>query len=431
MNKLAGYWLTENQVRSWVTTEDGGDAGIRRANRLISRDETLNRRLFVCSVTAWLALVLLLSGFATMAYAAPQLTGFKMVQQDNLILHFDLDAADASADMFTLSKPDRLVIDLPKTTLGTDLPTEHFDSGVVRAIRYAQHGDDFLRVVLDLRRAVAPTSRIVRRQGGQRLIIDMGVPADSTLGDPRHSAAPADSQRDVIIAIDAGHGGRDPGAIGRENTYEKDVVLAIAIRLHNQLVAVPGIRPVLIRDSDVHVDLRERIDRARRAKADIFVSIHADAIDRGGASGSSVYALSLDGASSEAAAWLAKSENEAAALYGNVSLNEMEDGLAQTLLNLTQGNTMERSLEVGYEVLAELARIGKVHKPSVEQAAFAVLKSPDIPSILIETAFISDRDEEKKLNSPKYQEQVAAAIGQGLYNYLLRRAPEGTFISAE
>jgi len=160
------------------------------------------------------------------------------------------------------------------------------------------------------------------------------------------------------------------------------------------------------------------------------LSIHADAIDREGANGSSVYALSLDGASSEAAAWLAKRENEAAALYGEVSLGELEDSLAQTLLNLTQGNTMERSIEVGYDVLQELGKIGSVHKSTVEQAAFAVLKSPDIPSILVETAFISNRAEEKKLNSPDYQEQLAIAIGQGLYNFLLRRAPAGTFFSS-
>ena len=377
---------------------------------------------------AWM---LLFSSFTPTAYSAPKLYGFKMVQQDNLMLHFDLDSADAVAETFTLIKPDRLVIDLLGATLGTDLPTEEFATGLVKAVRYAQHDDDYLRVVVDLRRPVEHTSRIVPRQGGQRLIVDMGVPADATLGDTKRNTAPVDSKRDVIIAIDAGHGGRDPGAIGRNNTYEKNVVLAIAIRLHNQLVAVPGIRPVLTRDSDVFVDLRERIDRARRAKADMFVSIHADAIEREGASGSSVYALSLDGASSEAAAWLAKSANEAAALHGNVSLGELEDGLAQTLLNLTQGNTMERSLEAGYDVLAELAKIGSVHKPNVEQAAFAVLKSPDIPSILVETAFISNRSEEKKLNSPDYQEQLATAIGQGLYNYLLRRAPEGTYLSSD
>jgi len=346
------------------------------------------------------------------------------------MLHLDLDSADARAVPFTLSDHDRLVIDLLGATLGTELPDEEFATGLVKGVRYAQHGDEYLRVVFDLRAPVDYSYWIVPRQGGQRLIVDMGVPADASLTDTHPDTVVADSRRDVIIAIDAGHGGKDPGAIGRNNTYEKDVVLAIAIRLHNQLVAVPGIRPVLIRDSDVFVELRERIDRARRANADMFVSIHADAIEREGASGSSVYALSLDGASSEAAAWLAKRENEAAALYGEVSLGELEDSLAQTLLNLTQGNTMERSIEVGYDVLQELGKIGSVHKSTVEQAAFAVLKSPDIPSILVETAFISNRNEEKKLNSPDYQDQLATAIGQGLYNFLQRRAPAGTYFSS-
>ena len=369
-------------------------------------------------------------GLMPMAHAGPKLTGFKMVQQDNLMLHLDLDSTDARAKPFTLSNHDRLVIDLLGATLGTELPDEEFDTGLVKGVRYSQHGDEYLRVVVDLRAPVDYSYRIVQRQGGQRLIVDMGMPANALLSDSQPDTMIADRQRDVIIAIDAGHGGKDPGAIGRNNTYEKDVVLAIAIRLHNQLVAVPGIRPVLIRDSDVFVELRERLDRARRANADMFVSIHADAIDREGANGSSVYALSLDGASSEAAAWLAKRENEAAALYGEVSLGELEDSLAQTLLNLTQGNTMERSIEVGYDVLQELGKIGSVHKSTVEQAAFAVLKSPDIPSILVETAFISNRAEEKKLNSPDYQEQLAIAIGQGLYNFLLRRAPAGTFFSS-
>jgi len=365
------------------------------------------------------------------ATAAPKLYGFKMVQQDNLMLHFDLDSAEASAEMFILTKPDRLVIDLPRATLGTQLPTEEFQTGVVKAIRYAQHGDQFLRIVLDLRGEVSPTSHIVPRQGGQRLVVNMGVPSGVTRDDRWRTQPSQQTLRDVVIAIDAGHGGRDPGAIGPSNTYEKDVVLGVAIRLHNQLVGIRGIVPVLVRDSDVYIDLRERMEIARRANADIFVSIHADAINRETAQGSSVYALSMDGASSEAAAWLAKRENEAAALYGDVALSGLENGLAQTLINLTQGNTMERSIEVGTDVLAELARLGPVHKPTVEQAAFAVLKSPDIPSILVETAFISNRAEERKLNSSRYQEKLATAIGRGLYTYLQRRAPAGTYLAAQ
>lgn len=345
------------------------------------------------------------------------------------MLHFDLDSEDASAEMFTLAKPHRLVIDLPRASLNTELPTETFATGLVKRIRYAQHAGEYLRIVLDLTQAISPTLDIVPRQGGQRLVINTGVSAAQALLDAGRSIAPDLSNRDVVIAIDAGHGGKDPGAIGRTNTFEKEVVLAVAIRLHNQLAAVTGIKPVLIREKDTYIQLRERMNIARRSNADIFVSIHADAIQHESAFGSSVYALSMDGATSEAAAWLAKSENEAAALYGDVTLHGMEDGLAETLINLTQGNTMERSIEVGADVLSELKKLGPVHKNTVEQAAFAVLKSPDIPSILVETAFISNPAEEKKLNNPEYQERLAVAIGQGLYNYLLRRAPVGTYLS--
>ena len=365
------------------------------------------------------------------AMAETQLNGFKMVQQDNLMLHFDLDSVDARADMFMLREPHRLVIDLLKATLGTELPSERFDSGVVEGIRYAQHGDDYLRVVLDLRRAIEPVMRIVPRQGGQRLIVDMGVSADASLAGQQRGPASVDNTRNVIVAIDAGHGGKDPGAVGYRKSLEKDIVLDIAIRLHNQLVGVQGIKPVLIREDDVYINLRHRMEIARQAHADIFVSIHADAINHKQAYGSSVYALSMDGATSEAAAWLADSENQAAALYGDVSLSGLEDGLARTLINLTQGNTMERSLEAGAFVLKELEKIGPVHKRSVEQAAFAVLKSPDIPSILIETAFISNPEEEKKLANPDYQEQLAGAIASGLYSYLSRRAPAGTLLAAQ
>jgi len=385
----------------------------------------ISRAVFVWVLIGWVSLLPL------QVLAAPQLYEFKMVQQDNLMLHFDLDSENAGIDMFLLTKPDRLVIDLPGTTLSAQLPTEQFDTGIVKGIRYAQHDEGFLRIVLDLRRSVSPTSQIVSRQGGERLIVDMGVSADAAMADRGRAQAPDQPLRDVVIAIDAGHGGRDPGAIGRKETYEKDVVLAVAIRLHNQLVDIQGIEPVLIRDTDEYIDLRERMERARNVDADIFVSIHADAINREQAHGSSVYALSLDGASSEAAAWLAKSENETAALYGDVALQGLDNGLAQTLINLTQGNTMERSIELGTDVLSELATLGPIHKQSVEQAAFAVLKSPDIPSILIETAFISNLAEERKLNSPEYQEHLAAAIGQGLYKYLHRRAPVGTYLAKE
>jgi len=239
------------------------------------------------------------------------------------------------------------------------------------------------------------------------------------------------SLRDAVVAIDAGHGGKDPGAVGPRKTREKDITLAVAKRLYRRLLEQPGIKPVMIRSTDVYVGLRQRMNIARKQGADLFVSIHADAVKRSAANGSSVYTLSMGGASSEAAAWLAKSENESAALHGELTLGGMDDSLSQTLLNLTQGSTMERSMEAGADILAELKTIGNVHKPSVEHAAFAVLKSPDIPSVLVETAFISNPEEEKKLRSKKYQETLARSIERGIVKYLQRRATEGTYLAAQ
>jgi len=367
--------------------------------------------------------------------AEPKLYGFRIVQQDNVLLHFDLDSNATEANLFSLSEPHRLVVDLPRTKLATKMPSETFVRGVVKGVRYAQHADEYLRVVVDLRSAVAPTYQIVPRQGGQRLVIDLGVssvpqaaaavPMQPVVTDTSNKAL-----RNTVVAIDAGHGGRDPGAIGPRKTQEKDITLAVAWRLYQRLLTQPGIKPVLIRNEDVYVGLRERMDIAREHEADLFVSIHADAVQRRAAKGSSVYTLSMDGASSEAAAWLAKHENESASLFGEVVLDGMDDILSQTLLNLAQGATMEMSMEAGADILDELKTIGFVHKPSVEQAAFAVLKSPDIPSVLVETAFISNPDEERKLITAAYQEKLARSIERGIVRFLLRRAPEGTHLAA-
>jgi N-acetylmuramoyl-L-alanine amidase len=394
----------------------------------------------------WSGLALLTASMLLVesAVAEPKLYGFRIVQQDHVMLHFDLDSSAAAAQLFSLAEPHRLVVDLPGTTLATELPSETFIQGVVRGVRYAQHKGGYLRVVVDLRRAVSPTYQIIPRQGGQRLIIDLGVegaPAYRALPDAQAQPQTADSGstqvigsatlRDTVVAIDAGHGGKDPGAIGPRKTREKDITLAVAKKLYQRLLAQPGIKPVMIRGDDVYVGLRERMDIARKHGADLFVSIHADAVKRSAAKGSSVYTLSMDGASSEAAAWLADSENQSAALYGEVMLDGMGDILSQTLLNLTQGSTMERSMEAGADILTELKTVGYIHKPSVEQAAFAVLKSPDIPSVLVETAFISNPEEEERLKSGKYQEKLARSMARGIVKYLQRRAPEGTYLAAQ
>jgi len=373
----------------------------------------------------------LLLGKAGLATAGTRLSAFRMVQQSNIVLHFDLDAPVAGIQVFALDKPERLVIDLPGTLLNPALEPMRYEAGALSGVRYGVRNGSDLRIVIDLRRSIAPAWRFVEHKGATRLLIDLGVKGDPGLAGSGYTVEEPMVLRDVVVAIDAGHGGKDPGAIGQRQTREKDVVLAIARRLFKVLVAQPGITPIMIRDSDVYVELRDRMRLARERKADLFVSIHADAFMRAEAQGSSVYTLSLDGASSEAAAWLAKSENEAAALYGDLALDGMAAGLRETLLDLAQNSSLESSFEVGSEVLSRLKGVGRVHKSNVEQANFAVLKSPDIPSILIETAFISNLEEEKKLNNASYQSSLAEAIGKGISAYLVRQAPEGTLLAEQ
>ncbi len=360
------------------------------------------------------------------------LVGFRLVHQDNVMLHFDLVGPAEEASLFALEKPQRLVIDFSNTALQTALPDRIFEQGAVQSVRSGSQADGRLRIVVDLRQPVSATYQFVARGDGRRLVVDLGVPGNAELA--THSqrqrepeSRPAAGGRDVIIAIDAGHGGKDPGAIGQRGTREKDIVLPVARRLQARLASTPGIKPVMIRDRDVFVALRERLRLARTMKADLFISIHADAFKRKSAHGSSVYALSLKGATSEAAKWLAEKQTENAALFGDVALDGLSDTLKSTLLDLAQNATLEASLDMGGEVLKQLKRIGPVHKKSVEQAPFAVLKSPDIPSLLVETAFISNLQEERKLKSPQFQEELAQAVHNGVVNYLKRRAPQGSF----
>jgi N-acetylmuramoyl-L-alanine amidase len=229
----------------------------------------------------------------------------------------------------------------------------------------------------------------------------------------------------VIIAIDAGHGGDDPGASGRRGTREKHVVLAIARQLERLIKKEPGMRPVMIRNGDYYLGLRKRMQKARAMQADLFISIHADAFRNGRASGSSVYVLSQNGATSEAAQWLAKSENSSD-LIGGVSLDDKDDLLRSVLLDLSQNATIAASLDVGSSVLKELGGVGKLHKKRVEQAGFAVLKSPDIPSILVETGYISNKREERNLRDKGYQRKLAVAMLKGVRRYFSQNAPPGT-----
>jgi N-acetylmuramoyl-L-alanine amidase len=243
------------------------------------------------------------------------------------------------------------------------------------------------------------------------------------------SVATAHRGRDLVIAVDAGHGGKDPGAIGRSGTREKQVTLAIARRLAAAIDREEGMRAVMVRDDDRFISLRGRILKARDHKADMFVSIHADSVRDRAVGGSSVYVLSLRGASDEAARWLAEREN-AADLIGGVSLDDKNDVLASVLLDVTQKESVSNSVDAAESILGSLRGVTIVHRPRVQHAGFVVLKSPDIPSVLVETAFISNSADERRLKDPVHQLKVAEAIHAGVRSYFYARPPPGTRIAA-
>ena len=288
--------------------------------------------------------------------------------------------------------------------------------------------------MLDLKQPVKYKSFLLEPndQYGHRLVVDIAAKAGAGTSLPvvTEIIPPADKPRDIIIAIDAGHGGEDPGALGRHGTREKDVVLAIARRVKAAVDAEPGMKGVLVRTGDYYIPLRNRMTIARKHKADFFVSIHADAFKDARARGSSVYVLSKRGASSEAAKWLAEKENSAD-LVGGVSLDDKDEILASVLLDLSQTASMQASHDAADQVLRNLRKLGPVHATKVQKARFVVLKSPDIPSMLVETAFISNPKEEKKLRDPSHQTQIARAILDGVKRYFERYPPPGSLIAME
>jgi len=333
--------------------------------------------------------------------------------------------------LFVLNNPARVVVDLRDTSLGVkvDRPTDA--DKLLEGIRHASRNHRDLRVVFDLRKPVRPRSFLLKpnKQYGYRLVVDLydkGDVAKSLKETIKRSAPRSPSKlRDLIIAIDAGHGGEDPGTIGRKGTREKDVVLAIAKELKQQIQNAHGMRPVMVRRGDYYVGLRRRMKIAREHRADLFVSIHADSFKDPRVRGSSVYVLSRNGASSEAARWLAEQEN-AADLVGGVSLDDKDDLLASVLLDLSQTATLSASTDVGTNVLKQLGTTGKTHKRRVQRAGFMVLKSPDIPSILVETAFLSNPSEEKRLRNRAQQRKIAKAMVAGVKGYFKHNAPPGT-----
>ncbi len=327
----------------------------------------------------------------------------------------------------------RLVIDLKQATapqLFTLAPVAAYQHRLVFDLHPTKERDPLLALIQDKSKAEQQAAQAVQDALGEfigKINKPIGTPPPISTPVPAAAAsAPPMTQaridRLVIVAIDPGHGGEDPGAIGPTGLREKDVVLSVALKLRDALNAVPGMRAMLTRDADFFVPLHERVRKARRVQADLFVSIHADAFFKPHARGASVFALSQNGASSSAARWMADREN-AADLVGGVNIKVKDATVARALLDMSTTAQIKDSLKLGSEVLGQIRKVGYLHKGSVEQAGFAVLKAPDMPSILVETAFISNPEEEAKLRSDAYREQLVGALASGIKRYFAKNPP--------
>jgi N-acetylmuramoyl-L-alanine amidase len=386
---------------------------------------------------AWAALVLCATAQAASSAASTvRKVELSAASADSARIVLDLSAIPAR-DVFTIEKtgdkPERIVIDLSATRLASGVRLPRAAAGPVLAVRSGMQGKT-LRLVVELSRKLQPEVSV----SGSRLTIDIGAPRKLAAEAPalqpalppaptpvRAAHAPEDTGRDIIVAVDAGHGGVDPGASGIKGTKEKDVTLAIARSLAKLIDAEPGYKAYLVRNEDRKIPLPERRDRASRAKADMFVSIHADSIKDRSVAGSSVYVLSEKGASNETARLLAQQEN---AVDGKDS-NEQEDLLSSVMMAISQKKNIVDSVEVAEHALSFLDRVGTVRKTQVQRAEFAVLKVPNIPSILVETAYISNPREEMKLKDPAHQAAVAEAIFNGVREHFRSSPPDGTLVA--
>lgn len=399
---------------------------------------------------------LLLTAVTVDALAVTQVKSMRLWRApDNTRLVFDL-SGPVQHSVFTLSAPDRLVIDINGATLAAPLNVSTSNTPI-SSVRSAQRTPTDLRVVVDLKKSVTPKSFTLapNAQYGNRLVVDLydqeadavaastpaAPPAQAPATTPAVPATPAQpaiklppvpsGKRDIVVAIDAGHGGEDPGASGSRGQHEKDIVLQIAKELQRQINTEKGYRAELTRTGDYFIPLRKRTEIARKKGADLFISIHADAAPSRAAFGASVFALSDRGATSETARWLADTENRSDLIggAGNVSLDDKDRMLAGVLLDLSMTATLSSSLNVGQKVLGNMGRVTSLHKQRVEQAGFMVLKSPDIPSILVETGFISNNNEAAKLATASHQQALARSIHTGVRQYFQQNPPPGTYIA--
>lgn len=424
-------------------------------------------RLFICILLALTAPVV----------GAAELRDVRLWNGDEATrVVFDLNQ-DVQHKVFTLSNPDRIVIDISNVDeKGVAVATDAQPTGVVERIRSAPREGGDLRVVLDLDKTVTPKSFMLPPDGshGYRLVLDLygptpslsqlqaggtpsvsadsavnavavaapeakpaviapavAKPADTTIAPTTVTTTmPRPATRPIIVAIDPGHGGQDPGAIGYSGLMEKTVTLAIARRLAKLVDAQPGYRAVLTRDGDYYVGLRDRINKARMAQADLFISIHANAYKNRSTQGSAVFVLSDRGASSESARWLAQKEN-AADMVGGVDVQDKDKELAAVLIDLSQQSTLEASFDVGGRILNSLGKVNPLVYDDVQQAAFVVLKAPDIPSVLVETAFITNAKEERQLADGAYQDRLAHSLLNGIDGYFNNYRPNQQLVQKQ
>lgn len=379
------------------------------------------RIIFVAAFIVWLTPAWAASVESLRLWRAP----------DHTRLVLDL-SGPVDHKLFSLEKPNRIVIDIQNAKLASTLDELQLDNTPISSIRHGQRNKTDLRVVLDLQQNVKPRSFALAAHAGKphRLVVDLYDAQTETVKTVKNITEQAE-HRDIIIAIDAGHGGEDPGAIGPGRLYEKDVVLAISKELATLINQEPGYKAQLVRTGDYYIALRDRRDKARQIRADLFISVHADAFKDARARGASVFALSHRGATSETARFLASKENDADLIggVGGVSLSDKDDLLAGVLVDLSMTANLTSSLHVGGRVLKEMGGITTLHKHQVEQAGFAVLKSPDVPSILVETGFISNPEEARKLSTASHRSRLAKSIFNGIKSYFYDTPPAGSYVA--
>lgn len=352
---------------------------------------------------------------------------------DNTRLVFDLNGP-VTHKIFSLDNPDRLVLDINNAALKIRLSKLNLKGSPIKQVRTSMNGSD-LRVVLDLNQTIRPRSFDLKPndQYGHRLVLDLFNIEKETVVKTATPERKGEKLRDIVIAIDAGHGGEDPGAIGAGRVREKDVVLGIAKEVARLIDSEKGFKAELVRKGDYYISLRGRTKEARKKNADLFVSIHADAFKDSRAKGASVWVLSNRGATSEVGRWLAQKENSADLIggVGSVSLEDKDDVLAGVLLDMSMTASRSDSLQIASKIHGNVNKFAKMHKSRVESAGFMVLKSPDIPSILVETGFISNPEEARLLKTKAYQQKMARAIYAGIKSHFWNKPPAYTYVAYE